>query len=49
MLTHFCVELLVLAEEVHTQVGQPDEVFQLAGRRDYHLAHHVFCMGERGT
>ena len=42
-ITDLGVELLVLAEQVHTEVGQTDEVLQLAARRYYHLSHHILC------
>jgi hypothetical protein len=35
------VELFVLTQEVDTEVGESDEVLQLAGWGNNHLPHHV--------
>jgi hypothetical protein len=37
------IELFVLTQEVDTEVGESDEVLQLAGRGYNHLPHHVLC------
>ena len=44
------IKLLVLPEQVHAQLGEPDEVLQLAGGRHRHLAYHVLGrrVGKRG-
>jgi hypothetical protein len=41
--THLGVVLLVLLQQVHAQLGQVDEVFELLGRRYLHVAAKVFC------
>ena len=50
MTCYLRVELLVLPQQVHAQLGQPDEVLQLAGGRHRHLAYHVLGrgVGKRG-
>ena len=50
MTCYLGVELLVLPQQVHAQLGQPDEVLQLAGGRHRHLAYHVLGrgVGKRG-
>jgi hypothetical protein len=42
---HLGIELFVLAQEVNTEVGESNEVLQLARGRHNHLAHHVLCIG----
>ena len=38
---HLGIKLLVLPEQVHTELGQSDEVLELPGGRHHHLADHV--------